>query len=269
MRPKRWIYAGAAIGGIGLAALSGLAQGRSQPPPPPLPSAPDRGRTPDRWLSEVRSAGDPSSAVEAYARAREALAHDTAAEHAYMERMVAFGLPEMTEAQARDVKARWPRDGVSRAVVAYMDARRGNDIAALTGVVQAADLTPDDRFVQRTSGQLVAWFDVRADKRQIPTDLAASVESLRRRMRGNFEFNEAYRRARNTYREDWRERGFHAGAPFTRELWSDPYANVGVTEPWKPDAWHRQSQFGPGVRPEGPLPPDDGRDRDRDRDGRR
>ena len=262
MRARHWIFAGAAISGLGAMAMTGLAQQR--PPMPPQPGWPqnvDRERYAERWLVEVRNAADPSSVVEAYARAREALQHDVAAEREYVERMVALGLPEMTEVQARDVVAKRPREGVSRAVIAYMDARRGNDLAGLAGIVQAAQLAPDARFVQRTAGQLTAWYDVRADRRQIPQELAVSVEWMRRQMRRSLEFNEAYRRARSAYRDDWSERGLRAGGPYRQEVWSDPVGETDrSSDPWRPDAWRRLWDFGPGVRTEGPLPRDDDRE---------
>src|SRR4051794_19815665 len=69
-------------------------------------------------LSAIKRAPDPSAVVEAYARARAGAADPVALEQAYVTRLVALGLPELAESQARDLTHRHPDDGVAWAVVA-------------------------------------------------------------------------------------------------------------------------------------------------------
>lgn len=247
MRHRNWLIAGAVFAGMGAAALSVDAQERPLPPAPR--GEPWRGeRFPDRWLDEVRNAPDPSSAVEAYSRARERLTHDAAAEHEYMHKMIEFGLPELTEKQARSVAERRPRDGTPRAVMAYMAARRGNDAEAFAEIVIADRLEHHDDFIERTAGQLVAWLDTRAVKRSIPRQTLADVERMRERLNHHPVFRDAYWRARRVYEDQRSERRFgfeKAGgdklAVIPREAWTtqsaDPFVCVGATcEPWRPAA---------------------------------
>src|SRR5437016_1920880 len=71
-------------------------------------------------LQSLRSAPDPSSAVNAFADAKAVEPGNITFEKAYVAKMVEFQLPEMAEAQARDVSNRDPADSLSWAVLAYM-----------------------------------------------------------------------------------------------------------------------------------------------------
>src|SRR3954470_6194179 len=68
---------------------------------PVAPITPERRAPSDAAdpLSAIRNAPDPSAAVEAYARARTSNADPVALEKAYVERLVALGLPELAESQ--------------------------------------------------------------------------------------------------------------------------------------------------------------------------
>jgi len=63
--------------------------------------------------------------VDAYTRAQVADPGNIDVESAYVRRMVELNVPELAEAQARDVVTRNPADGLARAVVGYMAATRG------------------------------------------------------------------------------------------------------------------------------------------------
>src|SRR5437868_5483765 len=89
-------------------------------------------------LQSIRSAPDPSSAVNAFADAKAAEPGNVAFEKAYVAKMVEFQLPEMAEAQARDVSTRDPADSLSWAVLAYMHAKEDHTTQALTEISVAA-----------------------------------------------------------------------------------------------------------------------------------
>src|SRR3954452_842620 len=122
-------------------------------------------------LAAIREARDPSAAINAYANAitqANGRAEDiVAAEDALVRQMVSFGLPEMADTQAQDLVARDPKNGVAWAVAAHLAAKRGDPSAALSQVEVAAERSPDDPFVQRTAGQVLAWFDARADQSKV------------------------------------------------------------------------------------------------------
>jgi hypothetical protein len=80
---------------------------------------------PSTPIEQIRNAPDPSSAVDAYTRAQAAEPANLELKKAYVHRMVELNSPEMAAAQARDVVAHDPSDGVAQAVSGYMDAEHG------------------------------------------------------------------------------------------------------------------------------------------------
>src|SRR5438067_4217306 len=128
-------------------------------------------------VSAIEKAPDPSAAVEAYANAP---ARDSVPlKQAYVKRLISLGVPEMAEAQARDMVKRRPDDGVAWAVVAYMDARRGKTSDSMEDIVLAVRRAADDPFVQRTAGQMLAHYDVSGDRTKVSNAVADSVEDAR------------------------------------------------------------------------------------------
>src|SRR5262245_54066539 len=132
----------------------------------------------------IAKAPDPSSAVAAYAEAVAASPNDPAIDVAYVRKMVDFGLPEMAEKQAKAVTERDASNGVAWAVRGFMDAKRGDVSGALKRVGTAARLAPGDPFVMRTAGQLVAWYDTRADKKGLGEEIGKLVEEMRKNLAG-------------------------------------------------------------------------------------
>jgi hypothetical protein len=191
------------------------------------PSQPASGPLADA-ISAVHNAPDPSAAVEAYARAKVTAGDAVPLAHAYVERLVALGLPELAEAQARDLTRRRPDDGLAWAVVAYMDARRGNTVDALNDAVIAARLAPDDAFVQRTAGQLIAYYDRNAQRIEAPAPLKAALDDVRKSLSGKDAYARAYRDASEAY-ADVPETGPAPDAaplPFPRSSPSAAYASA-------------------------------------------
>lgn len=150
-------------------------------------------------VSAIEKAPDPSAAVEAYANAP---ARDSVAlKQAYVKRLISLGVPEMAEAQARDLVKRRPDDGMAWAVVAYMDARRGKTSDSMEDIVLAVRRAGDDPFVQRTAGQILAHYDLTGDRTKVSNAVADSVEDARKTLDKKPEFTQAYQRARDAYAE--------------------------------------------------------------------
>ena len=82
--------------------------------------------------------------------------------------MVDFGLPEMAYYQAQTLTTLQVNNGLAWGVVAYVDARRAQMAEAIYAINLAGQFAPDNKFVQHTAGELVAWYDLKADKATIP-----------------------------------------------------------------------------------------------------
>src|SRR5438128_404683 len=78
----------------------------------------------DRNIEAINSAADPSTAINAYADAKAAEPGNLAVQQAFLRRMVGFQLPEMADAQAREIINRDPHDSLAWAVLAYMHAKQ-------------------------------------------------------------------------------------------------------------------------------------------------
>jgi hypothetical protein len=192
-----------AAAAVAFAATSALAQ--DQPTADAPPAAPVAQAAPAEvapLVEGIRAATDPSTAVSAYAAAvGRTGANDPAVADAYVRKMVEFNLPDLAESQARELLKQDPKHDVARAVVAYTLGRRGQATDALATIVQATtgEQTPTDPFVLRTAGQLVAWYDTRADKATLPERLKDDVETMRKKLSPQDTYGLAYGAARDAY----------------------------------------------------------------------
>lgn len=148
-------------------------------------------------ISAIEKAPDPSAVVEAYAKA--SVKDSIALKQAYVRRLVTLGVPELAETQARDLTRRGVNDGVELAVVAFMDARRNNTPAALREIVAAAGDLPNDPFVGRTAGQIIAYYEIYGDRNKIDGWLRDSVEQTREKLTSTPAFAQAYQQAKQAY----------------------------------------------------------------------
>src|SRR5262245_31375416 len=198
MRPRMTLSLGLAAASLGLLTGSLCAQeapkdgGDGKSPAPAAPTAPAAPKS--DGVDAIAKAPDPSTAIAAYAEAHAAAPNDPAVDVAYVRKMVEFGLPEMAEKQAKAVTEHDPKNGVAWAVRGFMDAKRGDLPNALKRVATAARLAPGDAFVMRTAGQLVAWYDIRADRAALGDEVGASVEEMRKGLSGRTVYEEACRR---------------------------------------------------------------------------
>ena len=145
-------------------------------------------------LSQIKLAATPSAAIQAYADVQTVSPGNLVAENAFVRRMVELGLPEMAESQAQDLIKRTPDDGLAWAVSAYIHAKRDQLTGALYNAAVAVELLPGDEFVQRTAGQIVAWFDS-VDKAKQTSAAKSAANAIRIRLAGRETFAKAYMQA--------------------------------------------------------------------------
>lgn len=167
------------------------------------PAALSDGRVADvpPGLEDLARATTPSAAVEAYARARLAAPDDLLVDQVYIHRMVELGAPEMCAAQAERIVRHVPDNGLAWAALAFNAARANDFVNAMTHIAQAARYAPRDPFVQRTAGQLLAWYDTQADPSELPATAREAARDIRHTLGGQRDFAEAYRDARSFYRQ--------------------------------------------------------------------
>src|SRR6185295_16033298 len=92
-------------------------------------------------------------------------------------------------------------DPLAMGVAAYNDAARGNAPAAVANLKPALTLQPDNPFLLRTAGQIVAWYDASSDRSSLSKDDVAAVEWMRQAGAGRAEFADAYRMATDARRQ--------------------------------------------------------------------
>jgi hypothetical protein len=85
-------------------------------------------------------------------------------------------------------------------VAAYIAAKRDDRSLAIYDAAQATRFAPDDPFVMRTAGQVVAWYDAR-DKGAADESTRSSVETIRQRLAGHQGYAEAYGNAAAAYKK--------------------------------------------------------------------
>ena len=145
-----------------------------------------------RYLAAIAEATDPAGVVRAYADGIAIDPYNVLLEQAYLRRMVELGAPHMAEQQARDLSERNGQDGLAWAVLAYVAGTRGETETALEYALNAAQFLPDDTFVQRTAGQLLAWYDLLGRPGDFTPELRAGLEDLRQALGGEEAFADAY-----------------------------------------------------------------------------
>jgi hypothetical protein len=143
----------------------------------------------------VRTAPDPSSTIAAYISGIVAVGPAGAVEleRAYVHRIFALGAPELGDAQAHELIGRGAADVTIRGVAAYNDAVRGNARTAIVNLTVGLAERPDDPFLLRTAGQVVAWHDAQGGRSKLSPQDIAGIEWLRATGNGRQAFADAYR----------------------------------------------------------------------------
>ena len=115
-------------------------------------------------IQAMQQASDPSAAVTAYANGIATDRNNPKIYAAYVNKMIELGLPELAYRQAEYLTGLDSNNGLGWGVVAYVDARRGQMPEAISAIVLAGQFAPENAFVQRTAGELAAWYDLKAEK---------------------------------------------------------------------------------------------------------
>ncbi len=176
---------------------------------PPAGSQPPATRPADRLdvqVQAIRDAPDPSAAIAAYARAVAVIGPEAAVPQSlletYVHRMVQFYMPEAAREQARILVNLDPDDGIAWGVLASVAARQGQMAEALADTVQAVSRMPDNRFVQETAGQVLAWYDL--NRPAVSDSLRDALAQVRRRLQGQQSFVAAYQDAASDLKSEGR-----------------------------------------------------------------
>ncbi len=150
-------------------------------------------------IQAIQQASDPSAAVAAYANGLALDRNDPKLTEAYVGRMVDLGLPELAYHQAQDLTSRESNNGLAWGVLAYVNARRGEMPDAIAAINLAGQFAPENAFVQRTTGEILAWYDVKADKAKLPQIAKDGLVRVHNLMRDRAAFSAAYDTAKQAY----------------------------------------------------------------------
>ena len=150
-------------------------------------------------IAAIQQAPDPSAAVAAYANGFAIDRNDPKLYEAYVARMIDLGLPEMAYHQAQTLTTLDSNDGLAWGVVAYVEARRSQMPEAISAINLAGQLVADNTFVEHTAGEIVAWYDLKADKVNLPVSAKDGVAKMRGLLGKRPTFTEAYNTAKAAY----------------------------------------------------------------------
>jgi hypothetical protein len=174
-------------------------------------------------VQAIQQASDPSAAVSAYANGMAQDRNDPQLYQAYISRMVDFGLPEMAFHQAETLTTLRSDSGLAWAVIAHVNARRGQMPEAVSAVVLAGQFAPDHPFVQKTAGEIIAWYDYRADKGALSDTTREAVAKVKGLLANRSDYRVAYDTARHAYQQQSTSQA-PTTAPLTPE--SDEHAQA-------------------------------------------
>jgi hypothetical protein len=147
----------------------------------------------------IQQASDPSAAITAFANGIATDRNSAKIYTAYVSKMVELGLPEMAFHQAQTLTGMESNNGLAWGVVAYVNARRGQMPDAISAVVLAGQFAPDNAFVQRTAGELAAWYDLKADKSTLSDSTKDAMTKVRIILKNRPTFADAYNTATKAY----------------------------------------------------------------------
>jgi tetratricopeptide (TPR) repeat protein len=165
------------------------------------PAATSTAPVPNDLAAAIERAGDPSAAVEAYAKARAAAPGDPQLAVAYVHRMVALRAPQLAQKQAKEVVQQNPEDGIAWAVLAFCDGAMNNTNAAMNELTSATRLAPEDEFVQYTAGQLLGWYDALGKASDLPPGLPEKLQFIKEDFGERPAFAETYKGALSFYKQ--------------------------------------------------------------------
>ncbi len=150
-------------------------------------------------VQAIQQAADPSAAVSAYASGFAADPNNITLHNAYVTRMVDFGLPELAYHQAQLLTSLDAHNGLAWGVVAHVDARRTDMPGAISAITLASQCAPEHPFVQRTAGEIVAWYDAKGIQTNLPDTCRSGIARVRGLIGNRPPFTDAYNAARKAY----------------------------------------------------------------------
>ena len=150
---------------------------------------------------DIQQASDPSAAVSAYASGFAADRTNVVLHNAYVTRMVDFGLPELAYHQAQLLTSLDAHNGLAWGVVAHVNARQTDMPGAISAITLAAQSAPEHPFVQRTAGEVLAWYDAKGAQAYMSEDCRTGIAKTRALMTNRPAFTDAYNAARRAYAE--------------------------------------------------------------------
>jgi hypothetical protein len=200
----------------------------------------------DAAILAIQQAPDPSAVVTAFGNGMAIDRNNPRLYAAYVSRMVDLGLPEMAYHQAETLATLDPNNGLGHGVLAYVHARRGQMIDAIGEVNIAAPLAPDNPFIQRTTGEIIAWYDFKGDKTQVPENLKDGLAKTRDLVDKTIAYHQAYNTAISAYQSQ--------ASATTQEPSVTPPATAG-TAPAQIQPQPQYAEAAPGVSAEAPLTP--------------
>jgi Flp pilus assembly protein TadD len=150
-------------------------------------------------IQAIEQAPDPSATVAAYVNGAAVDRKDPKLSEAYVIRMVDLGLPELAFHQAQTLTTLQSNNGLAWGVVAYVEARRGNMAEAISAINLAGQFAPTSPLVQRTAGEIMAWYDTKADKATLSENARRGLATIRGLLEKRPEFANAYDTAKKAY----------------------------------------------------------------------
>ena len=151
-------------------------------------------------IQAIQQAPDPSATVAAYVNGASVDRNDPRLSEAYVVRMVDLGLPELAFHQAQTLTTLESNNGLAWGVIAYVEGRRGNMPEAISAINLAGQFAPDNPLVERTAGEIIAWYDVKADKATLSENAQRGLATIRSLLEKRPEFANAYETAKKAYK---------------------------------------------------------------------
>ena len=205
-------------------------------------------------IQAIEQAPDPSATVAAYVNGAAVDRNDPKLSEAYVIRMVDLGLPELAFHQAQTLTTLQSNNGLAWGVVAYVEARRGNMAEAISAINLAGQFAPTAPLVERTAGEIMAWYDIKADKATLSENAHRGLATIRGLLEKSPEFANAYETAKKAYQAQASvpEQPVQSQTVSPTESVSDYYdaSDAGWIEPtpwwwWQPAGFFAGSSFVP------------------------
>jgi hypothetical protein len=153
---------------------------------------------PQLWVRVIERAPDASSAVAVFADAVSVNKNNPAIYRAYVRRMVDLAVPQLAADQAQTLVKLDAGSGLGWAVLAHNATLKNDYRTALSNLSVAVACLPNDPFVVRTAGQILAWYDSHYKFAELPTAYQQVLAQVNERLMYKADYAEAYAMAAKT-----------------------------------------------------------------------